>query len=142
MGAGRAAGPCQGGEGEGVDVAQAGEVLISHSLGMLRCLPELPSPRPSCSARMHRGCSERHGRATISVGLLPRGHTSSCALGCAVPTETCKNTAACTALPPSPETSRVPGASSSPRLIIRGGRGGSAQRRQPLQGLWVRLSPR
>lgn len=63
--------PRWGEESEGVDVAQAGEVLISHSLGMLRCLPGLPSPWPSRSARMHRGCSEQHSRAAISAGLLP-----------------------------------------------------------------------
>lgn len=73
-------------------------------------------------------------------GSFPEGTPAATLWGAPYP-QGCKNTAAFTALPPSPETSRVPGASSSPRFIFRGIRGASARHHQPLGGLRVHLSP-
>lgn len=62
-----------------MDVAQADP----SSFGNAVVPPGLPSPWAACSVRTH---CRRHGRATISTGLLPQGQPSSHALGLAVPT--------------------------------------------------------
>lgn len=134
-----AAGSCQGEESEGVNVAQAREMLISHSLGMLRCLPGLLSPWPSCSTRVHRGAAVGTVEPPSLRGPFPEAKLVATLLDALYP-QSCKSAAACAALPPSPETSGVPGTSLSPQLIFRGGWEASPWCHQPLEGLWVHIS--
>lgn len=63
-----------------MDVAQADPSF----LGNAAVPPGLSLSWAACSVRTH---NRRHGKATISVGLLPQGQASSHALGLAVPTE-------------------------------------------------------
>ena len=133
MGAGEATGPWWGGEGKGGGVARGREVLIAHSLGMLQC-------SPGCCHPGRRAQGERTGGAVGSVaepstpwGSFRQGTPAATLWGTPY-LQSCKNTTACTMLPPSPETSRVPEASSSPRFVSRGGRGVSPQGHQLWKG--------
>lgn len=94
-----------------MDVAQADPSF----LGNAAVSPGLPSPWAACSVRTH---CRRHGRATISTGSFPRGSPAARLWGSLYP-QGSQTADACSALPPSPETSTAPDVSLSPCPTFR-----------------------